>query len=66
LLLAPTITDALTLASTLLTGGRIADITNPKIVFIVGFLILALLNMGVGLSTNKTTLLVLRAFSGLG
>jgi len=49
-----------------LQGGRVADITNPKIVFIVGFLFLGLFSMGVGLSKDKITLLVLRAFSGLG
>ncbi|KAL7416396.1 major facilitator superfamily-domain-containing protein [Mrakia frigida] len=57
---------SLTLASSLLTGGRIADTKNPKVVFIVGFLALGLFSMGVGLSRDKNTLLVLRAFSGLG
>ncbi|KAL7417328.1 major facilitator superfamily domain-containing protein [Mrakia frigida] len=57
---------SLSLASALLTGGRVSDITNPKIVFIVGFLLLGLFSMGVGLAREKTTLLILRAISGLG
>lgn len=50
-------------------GGRLADIYNPKYVFIIGFLTLGVGNLGVGLCKlggNKIGLLVLRALSGLG
>ncbi|KAK7681756.1 hypothetical protein QCA50_015103 [Cerrena zonata] len=55
----------LTFASFLLISGKISDIYNPKHAFIAGAAILGCLSIGAGFVTDKITLIVLRALSGI-
>lgn len=56
--------DALTLASFLLTAGRVADISSPKWVFIMGLAFLGVINLGIGFVETPIQLFVLRAIAG--
>lgn len=56
----------LSLAAFLLAAGRLSDITSARIVFIGGLLVLGAFSLGIGFSKDKVTLIVLRAFSGIG
>lgn len=57
---------SLTLAAFLLAAGRVSDLLSPKWVFLGGFLWLAVFSLGIGFTTDKVTMIVLRALSGIG
>jgi MFS family permease len=56
----------LTLAAFLLAAGRISDMFSAKWTFVCGFAWVGLFCLGIGFSRDKTTIIVLRAFSGIG
>ena len=54
------------LAAFLLTGGRIADVTSARPVFVVGVFWVGVFCLGIGFVKTKVAMFVLRAFSGIG
>ncbi|KAN0078090.1 Major facilitator superfamily domain containing protein [Tylopilus felleus] len=55
----------LTFASFLLMSGRISDVYNPKMVFVIGLSFLGILSLGAGFVNNKIAIIVLRALMGI-
>ncbi|KDQ57949.1 hypothetical protein JAAARDRAFT_193433 [Jaapia argillacea MUCL 33604] len=55
----------LTFASFLLVSGKISDLYNPKVAFIVGVAGLGVISTGAGFSNNKIIIIILRAFMGI-
>ncbi|KAJ8073164.1 hypothetical protein PM082_020040 [Marasmius tenuissimus] len=56
----------LTFASLLLICGRISDLYNPKIVFLLGATVMGSFSLGAGFVRSQITLIVLRALMGIG
>ncbi|WP_318765143.1 MFS transporter [Lactiplantibacillus carotarum] len=56
----------LTFGGLLLLGGRAGDIFGRKRVFLLGLVIFSIGSLFVGLSTNATTIIAMRAFQGIG
>lgn len=57
---------ALTLASFLLTGGRVSDVWSARPVFILGLVVVGAFSLGIGFVKTKAAMFVLRALSGIG
>lgn len=56
----------ITLASLLLTGGKIGDLYGKKSILIVGMVIFGLCSMACGLASAPATLIAFRAVQGVG
>ncbi|KAK1217857.1 hypothetical protein PQX77_019477 [Marasmius sp. AFHP31] len=56
----------LTFASLLLICGRISDLYNPKILFLLGALCMGGFSLGAGFVRHQITLIVLRCLMGVG
>jgi hypothetical protein len=56
----------LSLSAFMLAAGRVSDMFSAKWTFVIGFAWVGLFSLGIGLAGDKVTVIVLRAFSGIG
>jgi EmrB/QacA subfamily drug resistance transporter len=57
---------ALTFATFMLTGGKLADLLGRRLMFTVGLVIFTGASLACGLATDATFLIIARAFQGVG